>query len=516
MWQRCDGDLKRSHAGIAAGRGPHNGIMVSPAAAPPARWYRSFYFRIGFVFVVFVVVVVIAQNAIVGVMMSRTGGPAFPGRPPNNVAAILAADVGSALAADPQLDVDEYLRREYARARPLFVMTKDGRVASNGGGALSDAVRASIDAALHGRAFDAANEPRIEGPPTVTAPIQVGGELRGMAVLPPMAPGSPVLRDLTRMLSVPGTLVLIAGTTIAAALIFAPARRKLQALEIATERLGSGDPTARAPEVGGDEIARVARAFNRMAGELAARGEALGTSDRLRRQMLADVSHELKTPLTAMRGYLETLRMGVALDAATRDRYLATVERETLRLDRIVQDLLDLARLESGVGPLNVRLFSVRRLFDQIVQRHERDAGLQRIGIRTSVSEEADQIAADPERLEQVIENLTANALRHTPAGGIVELTAEMDRSTAVIRVIDSGEGIAREHLPFVFERFYKVDAARASASARSGLGLSIAKAIVTRHRGAIDVESEPERTVFTIALPQQVEQVVQTTSTNL
>ncbi len=225
--------------------------MVPSAAAPRARWYRSFYFRIGFVFVVFVVVVVIAQNAIFGLMMSRTGGPAFPGRPPNNFAAILAADVGSALAADPQLDVDAYLRREYARARPLFVMMKDGRVASNGADALSDAVRASIDAALHGRTFDGANEPRIEGPPTVSAPIQVGGELRGMVVLPPMAPGSPVIRDLTRMLSVPGTPVLIVGTTIAAALIFAPARRKLEALEIATERLGSGDLTARAPEVGG-------------------------------------------------------------------------------------------------------------------------------------------------------------------------------------------------------------------------------------------------------------------------
>ena len=490
--------------------------MVPSAAAPLARWYRSFYFRIGFVFVVFVVVVVIAQNAIFVLMMSRTGGPAFPGRPPNNFAAILAADVGSALAADPQLDVDAYLRREYARARPLFVMMKDGRVASNGADALSDAVRASIDAALHGRTFDGANEPRIEGPPTVSAPIQVGGELRGMVVLPPMAPGSPVMRDLTRMLSVPGTLVLIVGTTIAAALIFAPARRKLEALEIATERLGSGDLTARAPEVGGDEIARVARAFNRMAEELAARSDALGTSDRLRRQMLADVSHELKTPLTAMRGYLETMRMDVALDTATRDRYLATVERETLRLDRIVQDLVDLARLENGVGGLHVRLFSVGRLFEQIVRRHERDADLQRIEIHTSVADEADQIVADPERLEQVIENLTANALRHTPAGGIVELTAQMDRMSAIIRVIDSGTGIAPEHLPFVFERFYKVDAARASTSARSGLGLSIAKAIVARHRGTIDVESEPGRTAFTIALPQQIEQVVHATSTNL
>jgi signal transduction histidine kinase len=484
---------------------------------PAVRWYRSFYFRIGFVFVVFVVAVVLAQNSIFGLLMTRTAAPAFPGRPPNNLAAILAADVGSALSANPQLDVDAYLRREYASARPLFVMLKGGRVVSNAAGELSDAVRVSIAAALDGRAFDAAHEPRIEGPPSVTAPIQVGGELRGMVILPPLPPGSPLVRDLTRILSLPGTIVLIIGTTIAAALIFAPARRRLHSLERATERLGSGDLSARAPESGGDEIARVARAFNRMAAELTMRSEALRTSDRLRRQMLADVSHELKTPLTAMRGYLETLRMaGVEIDDATRQRYFATIERETLRLDRIVQDLLDLARLENDFGALEVRLFSLRRLFEHVVQRHEREAQVRKIDVTASVDEAADQIAADPERLEQVIENLTANALRHTPSGGAVQLSARMDGSSAVIRVEDSGEGIAAAHLPFVFERFYRIDAARASTSARSGLGLSIAKAIVDRHRGTIAVASQPGRTVFTVMLPQTVDEPAHSVSTNL
>src|SRR5262249_43397210 len=115
---------------------------------PAVRWYRSFYFRIGFVFVVFVVVVVIAQNAGFGLVVARTAAPAFPGRPPNNLAAILAADVGSALADDPHLDVAIYLRSQYKAERPLFVMLKGGGVASNGAGELSDAVRASIEAAL--------------------------------------------------------------------------------------------------------------------------------------------------------------------------------------------------------------------------------------------------------------------------------------------------------------------------------------------------------------------------------
>jgi signal transduction histidine kinase len=484
---------------------------------PVARWYRSFYFRIGFVFVVFVVGVVMAQNAIFGVLMSRTAGPAFPGRPPNNLAAIVAADVGSALAQDPQLDVDAYLRREYPQARPLFVMMKGGRVASNGSARLTDGVRVSVEAALDGRTFDAANEPRIEGPPSVTAPIQVGGELRGMVILPPMPPGSPLVRDLTRMLSLPGTLVLVCATTVAAALLFAPARRKLRGLERATEQLGAGDLSARAPEIGGDEIARVAHAFNNMAAELRARSEALQTSDRLRRQMLADVSHELKTPLTTMRGYLETLRMaGVDLDTATRDRYFETIERETLRLDRIVQDLLDLARLENDFGTLDVRTFSVRRLFEHVIRRHEHEARTRGIEIDATVADDADQLVGDPERLEQVLENLTANALRHSDGAGAVRLSAQLDGGSAVLRVADSGQGIAAEHLPFVFERFYKVDAARASTSARSGLGLSIAKAIVDRHGGRIGVTSEPGCTMFTIVLPQAIERTAQSASANL
>jgi signal transduction histidine kinase len=220
--------------------------------------------------------------------------------------------------------------------------------------------------------------------------------------------------------------------------------------------------------------------------------------------MMADVSHELKTPLTAMRGYIETLRMPeVVLDADRRHRYFETIDRETLRLERIVKDLLDLARYEHGGVVLQRRLFDIGRLFENVAGRHERDAHKKAVPIRIHVDPQADQVVADPDRIEQAVENLVSNALRHTPSGGTITLSATDADGMATVSVSDTGGGIAPEHLPHVFERFYKVDASRAAESTGSGLGLSITKAIIERHGGTIRVTSEPGRTTFTILLPQ-------------
>ncbi|MET0215590.1 MAG: HAMP domain-containing sensor histidine kinase [Vicinamibacterales bacterium] len=468
------------------------------------RWYRSFYWRIGLSFVILVIVVLVAQSAIFGYILARSNLP-FRGRSPNNLAAIVAADIGSTLSQQPALDLNDYLNREYSRTQPIYVVMKGGGVAANRSSPLAGDLRSSVEAVLAGVNFKrTGSEPQLGGPPVVMAPVQVSGELRGMVVLPPAPPPSPIARDVGRMLSLPGPALLILATAVAALFIFRPAKSRLEELEQATERLGAGDLTARAPERGADEIAHVALGFNRMAGELARRDEALRTSDRLRRQMLADVSHELKTPLTAMRGYVETLRMtDITLDGVTRKRCLDTLERETLRLDRIVKDLLDLARLENGVGSLDVRVFATSRVFEHVVDRHEQEAKARDIQLMTRVTPGADQMVGDPDRIEQVIENLVANALRHTPDGGTIEVGAEVVDDSIRLSVVDSGEGIPPEHVPHVFDRFYKVDQARANGATGSGLGLSIARAIVERHTGTIGVISAPGRTAFTIELPQ-------------
>src|SRR5262249_49808509 len=144
----------------------------------------------------------------------------------------------------------------------------------------------------------------------------------------------------------------------------------------------------------------------------------------------------------------------------------------------------------------------IRRLFEHVVRRHEREVRDRHIEVVVHVDDAADQMVADPNRMEQLIENLFANAMHHVPDGARISMDARLDAHVYILTIEDSGSGISEAHLPYVFERFYKVDAARTNGSGGSGLGLSISKAIVERHGGSIAVESAPGRTVFTMRFP--------------
>jgi signal transduction histidine kinase len=301
-----------------------------------------------------------------------------------------------------------------------------------------------------------------------------------------------------------GVGLLLAGTGAAAAFIFGGVRRRLNDLEQVAQRCGAGDFTARAPESGADELSAFASAFNRMAADLGVRDEQVKAADRMRRILLADVSHELMTPLTALRAYREVLAMselGRNPDAA---HGLAVMADETHRLERIVGDLLDLARLEAGGESLQCEDVAVENLFGRVAARHEPDAKLKGVSLVTSIATGAEILYGDALRLEQAVQNLAANALRHTLPGGDVELRAELSGPEVRLSIRDTGTGIPPEHIPFVFDRFYKVDPARAGhTAAGSGLGLSVVKAIVARHGGTVSVLSDPGvETIFTIHLP--------------
>lgn len=479
-------------------------------------WYRSFYWRVALGLFGFLALTLAAEAAIFLWMSDRISG-SLPARQPARATRILASDIAAALTINPQLELRGYIDDQYGNALQTFVvLMDDGRVLSNDDGVspeeLDAVAREMRRRPTRGprpqppRADDREGRrgpPPLGGPRSTMAPIVVNGVPVGRVVL--LTDRPLMLRALRRYgttLGMVAGLVLVGGTLAIALIVFGPARRRLKDVQEATTRLGSGDLRARAPEQGGDEIAALGRSFNQMADELARRATALEAADRARRQLLADVSHELMTPLTAMRGYVETLSMAEArFDAPTRERYLRIALEETHRLEHIIGDLLDLARLEGGGGTLRRETVDVAALFDRVAARHERVLAERGITLERQVESAAALVTADAARLEQALQNLAANALRHTPDGGRIALTAVPRPQAVAITVRDTGPGVAPEHLPLIFDRFYKADASRKAAGG-SGLGLSIVRAIVERHGGTVTARNEGGA-VFEIVLPR-------------
>jgi signal transduction histidine kinase len=499
----------------------------------PSRWYRSLYWRIAIGFMLSLAVMLVVQ-AVLFIWVASAGGPTMPGQPPARFAETVALDIAGAIEREPTLDVEKFVHEQYGRdSHPVLVMMRGGHVIQNGGGPFPEPLVRQARVMLERRPLsDADRAERFDrgsragrgdrgGPgsgfrPMRPAPIMVRDQVVGVVVVPLRAPFGFLLSRYAPTLALVTSGVLIVGALVAAVVIFGPARRRLRAVEQAARQLGGGDLSARAPSRGGDEVAAVAAAFNAMADDLAARADALAASDRARRQLLADVSHELTTPVTAMRGYLETLRMPeFNLDEATRSRYLGIVGDETARLERIIRDLLELARLEGGGGELVIERVAAAQIFERVRARHERASIEAGISITSVIEPGAEMITGDRDRLEQALQNLAANAMRYAPRGTSIGLRARVHRETealgqrqtgVTITVTDEGPGIATDHLPHVFDRFYKAESSRAQGAAEglaggSGLGLSIVKAIVERHGGRISVSSQPGRTVFELTI---------------
>ncbi|HYT74561.1 MAG TPA: HAMP domain-containing sensor histidine kinase, partial [Vicinamibacterales bacterium] len=338
--------------------------------------------------------------------------------------------------------------------------------------------------------------------------ILVNGRREGIVAVPRVRPPFSVgLRESAPTLAAVAIGLVAFGAALVALVIFRPTHRRLRSLEDAARALGEGRTDVRANEAGGDEVSVLSATFNRMAADLHARAEALEESDRARRQLLADVSHELMTPLAAIRGYVETLNMPeITLDDLTRGRYLDVARQETYKLEEIIGDLLDLARLEGGGDTIDRDPVLVDDLFRRVADRH-RPTLVDRHVTLDATADGASPliIMGDADRLEQALQNVAANAIRHTPEGGTVALRAEPDGDRIRITVTDTGPGIAPEHLAHIFDRFYKADASRAGTRvpSGSGLGLSIVRAIVVRHGGEVQASNAPGGgAMFTLLLP--------------
>jgi signal transduction histidine kinase len=325
-------------------------------------------------------------------------------------------------------------------------------------------------------------------------------------VWPHPAPGELAVR-LTLLFLPIGLLASVAAGLVMLRLLV----RRLRGLEALAARVTAGDLSVRVADSSGDEIGRLAEQLDSMTATLGAARSQLESTSRQRRQLFANITHELATPLTSIRGYAETmLDPGVVVTDSERTRYMRGVLEESRRLDRLIHDLFDLARLEAGAAPLEMDRLDWVALCRNTVLRFERrftEAGL-RLRWQERVPEA--WVRADGHRLEEVLENLLANALRYVPDGGSVELW--LDRSPAGMKgfqlgASDDGPGVGTEDLPHVFDRFYRGAGARVSGASRdgggSGLGLAIVREIIERHGGSVRAERrEPHGLTILIEIP--------------
>lgn len=269
--------------------------------------------------------------------------------------------------------------------------------------------------------------------------------------------------------------------------------RSVGTLTSAARRMGRGDLSQRVPAKGRDEIGELARTFNAMA-------EGLESAQRQRRNMVADAAHELRTPLSNIRGYVEAVRDGVLEpDPET----LGTIHQQVLYLNDLVDDLRLLAETEAGDFGLNREPGSLVEVVRVSVEGVRARAEAKGVALEIDLPPESPSLEFDRTRISQVVGNLLDNAIRHTPAGGTVTVSAGVGPAVAIVSVADTGEGVSAEDIPFIFERFYRVDPSRSRSTGGAGLGLTIAKQLVEAHGGSIRAQSTVgEGTTITFDLP--------------
>lgn len=253
-----------------------------------------------------------------------------------------------------------------------------------------------------------------------------------------------------------------------------------------------------------DDIDRLGATYNEMVECLLRQMRELQRTDAVRRDLIANVSHDLRTPLASLRGYLETLLLKEgSLAPEERRNYLETASRQSENLAALVSELFELATLDARDAVMNPEPFPVAELVQDVLHKFQLAAQRRQVCLRAELAPEIPFVRADIGLIERVLANLIENALRHTPPGGSITLTVAPGNGPVSICVSDTGSGIPRDELPFIFERFYRVDKSRDSKSGGAGLGLAIAKRILDLHGSAISVQSAPgSGTSFRFDLP--------------
>lgn len=328
-------------------------------------------------------------------------------------------------------------------------------------------------------------------------PVELNGERIGTLLEytapPPRKPEDEQYLERTNQ-----ALILAAGGVSVFALILGvlssrTLTRSLRELTAATQSMAQGNLEQTVPVRSKDELGQLAASFNRMSADLA-------RATTLRRQMTADIAHDLRTPLTVIKGYTEALRDG---DLPATQATFETMYQEAQHLSGLIDDLRTLSLAEAGELTLNRRPTSPFELLFQAQAAYLPQAQEAGVALRIEAGDALPEIAIDPERIARVLGNLIINALRYTGDGGQIILRTRAHLNGALLSVADTGSGIPPEELPYIFDRFYRSDAARQADNGESGLGLAIAKSLVEAHGGVITVTSAVgEGTTFEIFLP--------------
>ncbi len=265
----------------------------------------------------------------------------------------------------------------------------------------------------------------------------------------------------------------------------------IQRLRRTVRRIASGDLTQRVVVQTGDEVGALAHDINLMAERLESDITELRRQEQLRRDLVANVSHDLATPLTGIQGFTEALLDGVVSEEPERTDLYASIYTEVQRLRRLVGDLQDLSSLENGMGHIQPGPLRLGEIVDEAVKVERKEAEERGITISGDIPDGLSEVWADGDRITQVLFNLIDNAMRYTPVGGQIVVSARQDDQWIEVTVSDTGSGIPKEELPYVFERFHRVDRSRSHETGGSGLGLAIVKAIISKHGGQVSVESD-------------------------
>ena len=337
----------------------------------------------------------------------------------------------------------------------------------------------------------------------VCEPLNYNSQLIGAMLLTTPA----IAQDFSQQANL---AIFIAGLIVAVLVVifsFLFARsltRPLESLTLAAEQMKQGKYTQRVDEPKTqDELGRLASTFNDMANTIEADVSELRQQEQARRDLTANIAHDLATPLTAIQGFSEALADDVIKDAEERQEIAQRIGREVQRLRRMVKDLQQMSSLESGHAPLDLAPLDMHDLAEETLNVIRPECEQMNITLLNEIASGMPLVLADSDRVTQVLLNLLDNARRHTPKNGNISIRAYSKENMLYTQVHDTGIGIDPNDLPHIFERFYRADRSRATTTGGSGLGLSIVKAIITAHGGKIWAESSPgQGATITFTLP--------------